>query len=183
MNKRIKRSEERKKNRLQDFDYSEEEFYFVTLCIKDRENIFGNIKNKKMILNKWGKIAEKCWKDIPIHFQNVEFGTFIIMPNHVHGIIKIGDPYNYDICRNHPVGTRHALSLPKQRKYQKLPTIIGSFKSTVTRKINRLHPDYSFQWQRSYYDHIIQTEKSLEKIQEYIRLNPEQWTEDDLFKV
>ncbi len=175
MKQKWKRSEERRKNRLSQFNYSDEEFYFVTICIKDRLNLFGNIAKEKMILNKWGFIAKECWQDVPNHFNNIWTDVFVIMPNHIHGIIKIGDPCKY---RNHCVGTRHALSL---RKYEKLPIIIGSFKSSVTRKIHRLTPDISFHWQRSYYDHIIRNEKDLERIREYIRFNPTLWEKDELF--
>ncbi len=175
MNQKWQRSENRKKNRLQEFNYSHVGFYFVTLCIKNREYLFGEIINEKMVLNSFGIIAKQCWRDIPKHFKAVKIEAFIMMPNHIHGIIKIGDPYGFKIRK----GRRSAS--PTDRTKMLLPKIIQQFKSTVTRKIHLLNSNTSFQWQRSYYDHIIQNEESLEKIRKYIQMNPQQWKDDNLF--
>ncbi len=123
-----------------------------------------------MILNEYCEIVKKCWLEIPEHFQNVEINEFMVMPNHLHGIIIINDF----------VGNRHACSLQnthENRQYQKLPEIIGSYKSAVTKLIHR-KADNSFQWQKSYYDHIIRDESSLNRIQDYIRQNPQNWDTD-----
>ncbi|MBU1132275.1 hypothetical protein KKC32_03470 [Patescibacteria group bacterium] len=80
---------ERKRNRLQNYDYSQNGLYFVTICTKNKEELFGNVKNEKMILNEYGRIAKKCWREIPRHFPAVELDEFVVMPNHVHGIIEI----------------------------------------------------------------------------------------------
>ncbi len=95
---------------------------------------------------------------------------FVIMPNHVHGIVKIGQPS--------VVGDRHACPLRVERQYEKLPTIIGSFKSAVTKHINLLNSISHYYWQRSYYDHIIRNQTSLNKIQKYIKCNPLKWELD-----
>jgi len=178
------RSESRKQNRLDVWDYSEDGYYFVTVCIEDHREIFGKVVNEEMVLSEYGKIVWECWKEILDHFENVELDEFIVMPNHVHGIIIIGcDPENFQINGVLPVGdayvgTRHALSLPGNRKYQKLPVIIGSFKSAVTHRINMLQPELKFRWQRSFYDHIIRGEKTLERIREYVRYNAIKWELD-----
>jgi len=88
------------------------------------------------------------------------------MPNHVHGIVIIDSP----------VGNRHACSLQEGRQYQKLPVVIGSYKSAVTRKINKTHNE--FNWQKSFYDHIIRNDKSLHRIRKYIHYNPLKWEYD-----
>ncbi len=75
--------------RLKDYDYSQDGSYFVTICTKERELFFGEVQNNKMILNDLGVIAEKYWLEIPQHFENTELDEFIIMPNHIHGIIVI----------------------------------------------------------------------------------------------
>jgi len=178
MKQNFKRAKERKKNRLGDFNYSDEEFYFVTICTKNRENVFGTIENGKIILNDFGKITENCWQKIPEHFENVEIDSFVIMPNHIHGIVKIGDPFNPVFRRG-----RISASPTTDRTKMLLPKIIQQFKSTVTRKINIIPSNFLFQWQRSYHDHVIRNEESLEKIQEYIRINPEQWSEDEFYKL
>jgi putative transposase len=95
--------------------------------------------------------------------------VFQIMPNHIHGIIII--------CGDSVVGQRHAFDTEK-RKYEKLPIIIGSFKSAVTKEINMYFPEINFRWQTSYHDHIIRNKRALLNIQNYIISNPENWEED-----
>ena len=123
-----------------------------------------------MILNEYGEIVKECWLETPEHFSKIKIEEFVIMPNHFHGIIVIDDF----------VGNRHACSLRNvnvNRQHQKLPVIIGSFKSAVTKLIHRKY-DTSFQWQKSYYDHIIRNESSSNKIREYIVKNPLNWDTD-----
>src|SRR3989344_8691696 len=151
----------RKLNRLKDYDYNLEGFYFVTICIKDRIEYFGYIKDNKMILNQYGEIAKKYWQQIPDYYQNVTIDKFIIMPNHVHGIIQITKPVVTGQC---PVPTRV--------NYGLLSKIVNSFKNMVTKEIRKNFNNYEFQWQRSFYDHIIRNEKVLNKIYEYIKNNP-----------
>ncbi|HLD26663.1 MAG TPA: transposase [Patescibacteria group bacterium] len=166
---------QRKPNRLRQYDYSQNGWYFVTICTKDKEEYFGQIKQSKMIMTDVGNIARKLWFEITKHFDMTSLDEFIVMPNHIHGIIVIGD--NREI-----VGNRHACSLQNneyiKRNHQLLFTIIGSFKSAVS-KIVRQQLLCSFQWQRSFYDHIIRNEQSLHKIREYIQLNPLKWSEDE----
>ena len=155
--------------RLPQYDYSQPGYYFVTICAKNHRCCFGNIvggndyQQPKMELSKIGKIAKQCWLEIPKHFPDVNLDEHIMMPNHLHGVVDI-------------VVDRHACPLQCQRQHQKLPVIIGSFKSAVTKQINE--NNLSFTWQKSYYDHIIRNEKSLQKIREYIVNNPAKWQED-----
>jgi len=128
----------RKANRLKDYSYSRNGFYFVTTCAKNRKEYFGEIKKGEMVLNDYGEIAEELWLEIPKHFEDVELDEHIIMPNHVHGIIIIDSD-------EEPVGNRHACSLQEDRQYQKLPVVIGSYKSAVTRKINQTHNEFNWQ--------------------------------------
>ena len=154
----------RKANRYKGYNYSSPGYYFVTICTKDRLSFFGKIEDGKMILNEYGEIVKKCWLEIPEHFSRIKIEEFVIMPNHFHGIIIIDDF----------VENRHACSLRdvnENRQHQKLPVIIGSFKSAVTKIIHRKY-ESSFQWQKSYYDHIIRNESSLNNIRQYIRQNP-----------
>ncbi|MFQ6677375.1 MAG: transposase [Fidelibacterota bacterium] len=158
--------------RLKYWDYSNPGMYFVTICTKKFYHWFGNVIDGEMVLNNLGKIAEECWNEITDHFGNVELDEFVIMPNHVHGIITILD-----------VETRRAVSLLEHinkfgpLKKGSLPIIVGSYKSAVTRLI-RKHNTPNFAWQRRFYDHVNRNEDSLEKIQIYIRTNPEIWNKD-----
>ena len=157
---------ERKPNRLKEYDYSQSGYYYVTICVQNREYIFGDILNKKMILNQCGDIAKNSWLDLPNHHKNVQLDAFVMMPNHIHGII---------IINNNPVGNRPACSVNKNNN---LSVIIGSYKATVTKQINRIN-NTVFQWQKSFHDHIIRKTDSLEKIREYIVNNPLNWDNDE----
>ncbi len=79
----------RKSIRLKEYDYSSPGAYFVTICTKDRAEIFGNVVDGKMILNELGEIVNRCWLEIPTHFPHAHLDEFVIMPNHMHGIIEI----------------------------------------------------------------------------------------------
>jgi len=169
---------ERKLNRLRDYDYSEFGYYFVTICVKDRELCFGDVVGGNMILNKFGRIADQCWREIPNHFNNTEFDKYVIMPNHMHGIVVIND----DIVGNATVGNADLRSLQIQSKNDRtkmsLSKIIHGFKSSTTRIINKTHGIYGnlfFAWQKSFYDRIIRNNHELYRIRKYIINNPLKW--------
>lgn len=89
--------------RYKGWDYSMEGSYFITICTQNRDNLFGSVKNGRMILNQFGNIAGQCWLDLPNHYQNIRLDVFVIMPNHVHGIIVIDNKLihwdNDEYCR------------------------------------------------------------------------------------
>lgn len=165
---KVKECKNRKLNRLKGYDYSMNGYYYITVCAYNRQEVFGEIRNKNMQINQYGQIVEEVWFQIPKHFTNIELDKFIIMPNHVHGIIII----------KNPVGTGHALSSIKNKKIDNLSVVVGAFKSAVCKQINELN-DKSFKWQRSFYDHIIRTTHSLKCIREYIVNNPQTWDCDE----
>jgi putative transposase len=160
---------QRKPNRLEDYDYSQDGYYFVTICTKDKEEYFGKVENGKMILNKTGEIARNLWKEIPNHFKYGKLDEFNVMPNHVHGIVIIE---NNSVLRN-----AYMHSLQKRTKML-LSKIIQQYKSSVTREANSLRVDVKFQWHKSFHDHIIRSEKALNNIREYIANNPLKWESD-----
>jgi|SRR3990167_2945264 len=160
----------RKLNRLTGYNYDNTGYYFVTICTKNRINHFGKIEDKKMCLNKYGQAVEKFWRQIPKYYNNVTINSFIIMPNHIHGIIIINDNSN-------AVGTEQC-SVPTIPKIGLLSKIIKSFKNVTTKYLHQNFNDYEFQWQRSFYDHIIQNDKSLNAIKQYIIDNPKRWEKD-----
>ena len=140
----------RKSPRIQNYDYSSENYYFITICTYNRRCIFGSPDR----LNTLGKIAEEHIKKIGFHYQNVHIDKYVIMPNHVHLI----------------------LVLDKDNKAD-LQQIIGQYKSGVARKIHKDHPDMTV-WQRSFHDHVIRSQNSYEKIWLYIEGNPQCWNKD-----
>jgi putative transposase len=187
-----------KSTRLKNFDYSQNGYYFITICTKNHEYFFGEVKNDKMVLNKIGKIAEKFWLEAPNHFSNAKLDEFIIMPNHIHSIVIIKN-YNAELCHVEPsvietypletypletcpVETCHGMSLRKTNKFSKpikksLSMIINHYKGAVKRHCNK--KDIVFAWQSKFYDHIIRNDKSLKNIREYIKYNPLKWDLDE----
>ncbi len=170
----------RRSIRLKEFDYAQPGGYFVTIVTYQRDLLFGEIVNEEMVLNEFGKIADECWRVIPEHFPIVELGAYVIMPNHVHGIIVINDNKNGTTMKSSSsVGARHASPLPPRGvKPKSIGAIVGSFKSAVTRRIGREHNTRGI-WQRNYYEHVIRNHEDWDRIHRYIESNPSLWTEDE----
>ncbi len=176
----------RRSIRLKDYDYTQNGAYFVTICTHDKRCTFGQVVDGAMVVNEWGRIVQACWDEIPAHYPMVELDAFVVMPNHVHGVIMIINDAGRGMACHAPANdtTCHA---PAKREFSKpiagsLPTIVGAFKSAVTKYINRLPdaPDHPI-WQRNYYEHIIRDEKSLNQIRAYVFNNPAKWVEDSLY--
>jgi putative transposase len=157
--------------RLQGYDYAREGAYFVTVCLRDRACLFGDISDGEMILNGAGRTAEKCWMDIPTHFPHIELDEFVIMPNHIHGILSI----------TAAVGAKNFSPLhPKQMHgpSKTIGSVIRGFKIGVTKWMRQNTPVYNV-WQRNYYEHVIRDDASLNQIRQYITDNPSRWAEDE----
>ncbi|RPH24235.1 MAG: transposase, partial [Bacteroidales bacterium] len=172
--------------RLQNWDYGSNAAYFITICTKNREHYLGKIHDGKMMVSPAGSIAHVLWYEIKNHANNIELGEFVVMPNHVHGIL---------VLNGNDVGTTHALSLqsnndsstirtendlspPGKQRFQNqgkntISSIVGSYKSAVSKYCNRLELDFA--WQSLFYDHIIRNDESFQKISEYIKNNPANW--------
>jgi len=169
-------------SRLQGYDYSQNGMYFITICAKDKEHFFGEIENGKMILSDVGKIAEKFWQEIPTHFPFVNLDEFILMPNHIHGIIEIINDVDTRNRRDEALPRLYTGKYPQMSKISpksgSLSVIIGSFKSITAKTANKQFPQIGFAWQSRFYDHIVRNEISLNKIREYIHTNPKMWERD-----
>jgi len=161
----------RKPNRLRNYDYSQNGMYFVTICTKGKKCFFGKVVNSKMELNIIGKITRKYLIDIPKHRTEVTIDEFIIMPNHIHLIVELIDTVVTEQCY---------VTTSNDENIGLLSKIIQSYKGVVTKEINELYPNNNFQWQRSFYDHVIRQHESLNKIREYIMINPQEWNKDKL---
>ena len=163
--------------RLAGYDYSQPGFYFVTICTRNRDRFFANVifgEEKQFEINELGEIARETWLEIPNHFPKVRLDEFIIMPNHIHGIIVIQEENPSDSL----ILRLQYEKVAKPRPYQLLPVTIGSYKSAVTRRINKLGRSDGFGWQKFYYDHIVRDNRSLERIRAYIKANPDNWRGD-----
>ena len=140
----------RKPTRIPGYDYKNNGYYFITICTSNKNCLFGTTKK----LNEWGKIAEQDLLEIPQHFSAVQMDAYIVMPNHVHMILKVE--------QENTVSVNH---------------MIGLYKSGVSRKIRKNTPDAVI-WQRSYYDHVIRNQAEYEKIWEYVTYNRQKWEAD-----
>jgi REP element-mobilizing transposase RayT len=166
----------RRSIRLQGYNYGQNNAYFVTCCTYNRDCLFGEIVNDEIVLNPYGEIVQDEWLQTAKLRPEIELDAFVVMPNHFHGIVVIvGDP----------VGARRAVPLQNRTESfgkpisGSLPTIMRSFKSAVTRRINLLRntPKTPI-WQRNYFEHILRYETELNRIRLYISANPAQWALD-----
>ena len=165
---------ERKRHRLANWDYSSEGVYCVTICCQGKETYFGSISKNKVILTDIGVISSENWLSIPVHFPHVMLDEFVIMPNHIHGILVL----KRDKVLSNKNQVFNSFSHPVK---DSLSVIVNQYKSSVKRWCNKNEYKY-FSWQSGYYDQIIRNEISLEKIREYISLNPHNWVDDGLYK-
>lgn len=175
--------------RKSNWDYGSNAPYFVTICTKNREHFFGKIENNVMNLSEIGKAANNCWLSIPEHFPFVELGEFIVMPNHVHGIIIINKPIidaetqNFASPQNK---NQNFISHKKETKNkfgpqsQNLGSIVRGFKIGVT--LFSKNNELPFCWQPRYHDIIIRNETSFKTISNYIINNPINWKIDKFHK-
>lgn len=186
----------RRSIRLPGYDYSGVGEYFVTICTQNRKSFFGNIQKGVMLLNEFGQIAFDQWQKIPNRFKFVELGQFVVMPNHVHGIIVINDTslvgagfipaqddgnINVPSSIGHPqMGDGQPQGLPLRVT---LGNIVGAYKSLVVReclkRVRGKNENMGRLWQRNYYEHIIMTDKDYENIVNYIQENPMNWGSGD----
>ncbi|MGI0106845.1 transposase [Salinimicrobium sp. WS361] len=195
--------------RLQHWDYGWDAAYFITICTKDRKHFFGEVQDGEIKLSSAGVIANVLWYEILHHAKNVELGEFVVMPNHIHGIIILNGnkpPWTME-GNDRIVGSRHVLSpqsipqqstdglidepntpepemTPGQKLFQNqgkntVSSIVGSYKSAVTKHANRLKLEFG--WQSLFYDHIIRDHQSFERISNYIKYNPANWKDDSMF--
>ncbi len=197
--------------RLKNFDYSTIGGYFVTICTYQRIPLLGKISEGKIILSSLGIIAQKEWLRTSLIRPNIALDEFVIMPNHIHGIIIIRDttkgtqqraptncnttpdmstviraPTNYNIITK----TQHRTDMDSDTNFEEfgkptfntIPTIIRGYKSAVKNQSNSLPKIVTNPiWQKNYYEHIIRDENDLNRIREYIQTNPMAWEKDEYF--
>lgn len=188
----------RRSIRLNGYDYAQNGNYFLTLCTRNRECLFGDVRDGKMYLSNYGKMVNECWQEIPVHFPQIVLHEYVIMPNHVHGIIEINNPQStganmgrctdtVDVGANavddvganvvDDVGANNysPLRTPQSRPHgtsRTVGSVVRGFKIGVTKQMG-FSP-----WQRNYYEHIIRNDESYQNIVQYMAQNPLKWEED-----
>jgi putative transposase len=190
--------------RLQTWDYANNGAYFITICTKNREHYFGKIENNEMQLSEIGKLAEKFWLEILNQFEYIELGNFVIMPNHVHGILIINNMVETRFIATNITDNPQKLNASKpidkiQEKdtqsinsktggitgnknpmfHDNISRIIRWYKGRCSFEIRKLNPN--FEWQSLFHDHIVQNSNSFDKIQNYIEENPSNWEKDKFY--
>ncbi|MFA6322112.1 MAG: transposase [Candidatus Buchananbacteria bacterium] len=183
----------RRSIRLFGFDYSQPGCYFITICVHEKKCILGKIINNKVVLNNLGQVIEDEWLNTEKIRRNIKIDKFVVMPNHVHGIIVIKAdnqgvwPYhNENSCRGvwqyaptDELNTINNFDSPSQS----IGSIIRGFKSITTKKINIIRQTSKTPvWQRNYYEHIIRDENDYLRIVNYIQNNPDKWQFDGNYK-
>jgi putative transposase len=152
----------RKHTRLKGFDYSQPAAYFITVCAHRQRCIFGGVAENHIRLSKHGSIVKDTWLALPQHYSYISLDAFIVMPNHIHGILIY--TCTVDDCRR-----------------VALPNVVGSLKSYSTRAINKLRSNNTPPvWQRSFYEHAIRPEEDINDYRQYIMENPLKWHLDEL---
>jgi putative transposase len=189
----------RKSIRLKGYDYSQAGLYFITICTQNRLCLFGEIENGEMVLNDAGMMIKTVWHEIPVYYHKFNVREFVVMPNHIHGIIQI-------ISNPKPVGAgprvcpinewqqtnrqpHKTIGQPQGvAPTMSLSDIVHRFKTLTTKRYtdgvnNNYWPRFNKKlWQRNYYEHIIRDEKSYYQISEYIQTNPLKWQNDKYYE-
>ena len=162
--------------RLSGHDYAEPGSYFVTICTQNRDLVFGDFADGEVRLSGFGRTANAAWEEIPAHFAGVEVDEYVVMPNHVHGIIVIVLSTPGPTPRATRASPLRGAAGPGKGS---IGAIVGSYKSAVSRGINQTRGKGGVSvWQRSYYEHIIRDEADLNRIRQYIWDNPARWDQD-----
>jgi REP element-mobilizing transposase RayT len=154
----------RKKIRLEGYDYSQAGCYFVTICTQNRNNIFGDVVAGVMQLSECGKITEAELINIPSHYENVQIGKYVVMPNHIHVIVAVSP----------------AAQINPRSPKSDLSNVIGKYKAGVTRLVGNAFMR-SVVWQKRFHDEVIRSEAEYRVIWRYIDENPSKWQDDDYF--
>lgn len=174
----------RKPSRLAGYDYAQSAGYFVTLCSHERRNLFGQFVAGSLVLSSLGQLAGKTWLRLPEWFAVVYLDSYVIMPNHMHGVLVLLQDNGACLADPGQMRAKHGFAptvnsnTPCGTKSLSLSSIIQAYKSCVAREWHRCSDSKQSVWQRGFYDHVIRDEQGLQRIREYIMNNPAQWCLD-----
>jgi putative transposase len=182
--------------RLQHWDYGSEGLYFITICTQNREHFFGEINDGNMILSEIGDMAHKNWIEITNQYSFIKLGNFVIMPNHVHGILEIDKSVDnigtVDNCRDainrvptiiNPNDSPNSneinggfAGIKNPMFHENISRVIRWYKGRCSFEMRKINPN--FKWQSLFHDHVIRNQQAFKKIQQYIIDNPKNWKDD-----
>ena len=152
----------------------------ITICTQNRECLFGEIVDGRMVLNEAGRMVQSVWDELPQHYPGVDIDEFVVMPNHVHGILvfenRVGAGFPCPEKNAQEQTKKGAVTAPLRKT---LGSVVAYFKYQSTKSINHFNGTLGSRiWQRNYYEHIIRDEDDVNRIREYIVYNPTQWLMD-----
>lgn len=167
----------RRSVRLKHFDYSQPGIYFVTICTNERECLFGDVRDGSMHLNAIGRVASESWAQIPLHFPVLDLGPYVVMPNHLHGILVLYKRARHAVPLQDLGAQTEGFGKPVSGS---LGTIVRSFKATVSKHVRAvgMFTRKPF-WQRSFYERVIRTGDEFHHASRYIFENPQNWQADE----
>jgi REP-associated tyrosine transposase len=156
--------------RLQGYDYAQAGAYFVTICVRNRACLLGAVMVDEMRLNQYGQVVADCWEWLPRQYPCVELDEWVVMPNHLHGIVLISEDSG---------GSRPAPTPIANAERKPLGSLVGAFKTVSAKRINQLRRTPGVPvWQRNYFEHVIRSQPALDRIRRYIFENPSNWATD-----
>jgi len=162
---------ERKRNRLKEYNYSNAGYYFVTICVNDRNDYFGKIEGTKCVLNEFGRTVKQILESIPVLYPYIEIDYYVIMPNHIHAIVIIDPSDNVSVATSRDLSQNNPEKVLTKQKIKSLSDIIGAFKMMSSKELHKKGLK-EFRWQRSFYDRVVRNERELFFIRQYIEQNP-----------
>ena len=167
----------RRSIRLKGYDYSQPGLYFVTICAQGKQCLFGRIEGTRVCLTKLGALVQKCWDEIPNHFPFVGLEAFVVMPNHIHGILGFHPRAQHAA----PLQTAKAVARPVVHVIPgSLAAVVRSFKSAVSTRAHSVHDRRARSiWQRNYYERVLRNGKEFDNAARYILENPLRWEWDE----
>jgi len=165
-----------KSSRMKGWDYSNSDAYFITICTKNRIHFFGDINNGIMCLNEIGGLVYNDWLNIPNRNPNIQLGEFIVMPNHIHGLLILNN--DVETFRETSLRTNHSMSKISP-KPNSISRIVRSYKSGIKNHLNKQKTEFA--WQTRFHEHIIRNSQSFSRISNYIRTNPNTWSTDKFY--
>ena len=186
MHKKFQNKYRIESNRWQFWDYSAPGSYFITICIIDREEILGSIKNNKIQLSEYGKIVKSEILKIPEYNNRIISDEWVIMPNHIHFIITLSQPWEpqqpHAIQQpNNSITEYETKQYRKQRRKMIIPKILGKFKMQTSKQMNILrNTPGKKNWQHDYHDHVIRNNDEYKRNKYYIKNNPQNWINDNI---
>ncbi len=175
----------RRSIRLESYDYASSGAYFLTICTAHRKPLFGRAAGGRVIVNRNAKVVRDCWLGLPDHYAFLSLDAFVVMPDHVHGIVVLEDTHRADSDRD---GDARAGLKPAPtdcgpatypRVHRGLPEVVRALKTFSARRINALRDTPGTPvWQRGYYERIIRSEHELNLTRRYIETNPQRWQQN-----